>query len=273
MSTPLFSIWSSFDVDLTPEEMVLALEERGMSVCELSDEHGEVLLNRGEDPEKIGREFKEFAAAHGVSFPQGHLWLKVHLCDPDPSVMEILKKWLILFASIGVKNAVLHMDRASFPEGTDKETLLSVNAEKLKVLSKTAEEWGIRICLENLRGAFECVEDLLDVIDLVGSPAIGICLDTGHLNISHASSQEHFIKTAGDKLHALHIADNEGETDQHMMPFGKGNVDFQEVMRSLKAIGYSDLFNYEIPGERRLPMELRAAKTEYLKKVTEYLYR
>ena len=42
----IFSIWSSYDVDLSPEDMVLAMERRGLTVCELSDEHAAVLLKR-----------------------------------------------------------------------------------------------------------------------------------------------------------------------------------------------------------------------------------
>ena len=73
-------------------------------------------------------------------------------------------------------------------------------------------------------------------------------------------------------MHALHIADNEGERDQHMMPFGRGSVDWKSVMQGLAEIGYADLFNYEIPGERLAPIAVRDAKAEYLKHVTEYLY-
>ena len=57
-----------------------------------------------------------------------------------------------------------------------------------------------------------------------------------------------------------------------MMPYGKGNVDWNSVMRGLNAIGYSDCFNYEIPGERHAPIEVRDAKAEYLKAVTAHLF-
>lgn len=265
-----FSIWSSFDVDLTPEEMVLELEVRNLHYCELSDEHGAVLLERPGTPAEIGKAFAEFARQHGVFFPQGHLWLRVQLCN-DPNAVEILKKWLELFAAAGVKNAVLHCD-GRFPEGTPREEIIEENAKRLRVLAAHAETLGIRICLENLRTFCADAEELLKVIEAAGnSDALGICLDTGHLNIADSGTQAQFIRTAGSRLHALHIADNEGQRDQHLMPFGAGNVDFADVMRALKEIGYRDLFNYEIPGERRLPLSLRLAKTEYLRSVTKYL--
>ena len=267
-----FSIWSSFDVDLSPEEMVLALEARGMHLCELSDEHAVMLLNREGTPAQIGQAFRAFAAAHNVSFPQGHLWLSVRLCDASTDVIQILSRWIELFSAIGIRNAVLHCDAHSFPENTSQETIWEANAAVLRKLAPIAEGHHVRLCLENLRYVFNTAQSLLEVIHRVSSPALGICLDTGHLNITQGETQAHFIHTAGNYLHALHIADNEGKTDQHMMPFGRGTVDFSEVMQALKEIGYQDLFNYEIPGERNVPMVLRAAKTVYLRAVTDYLF-
>lgn len=271
MSHP-FSIWSAFDVDLSPEDMVLALEDRGLTVCELSDEHGAMLLEREGSPEEIGGAFRAFSEKHGVSFPQGHLWLRVQLCRDVSETVATLDRWFRLFGAIGIRNAVLHPD-THFPEGTDREEIMTQNTAVLKQLVPLAEKAGIRLCLENISKPFEKAEGLLELIERAGgSPVLGICLDTGHLHIHDSGSQKSFILAAGSRLHALHIADNQGTSDQHMMPFGRGSVDFSEVMTGLKAIGYCDLFNYEIPGERDCPMVLRKAKTEYLKAVTDYLF-
>lgn len=72
-------------------------------------------------------------------------------------------------------------------------------------------------------------------------------------------------------LKALHIANNEGVTDQHMMPFTRGTVDFTEVVKALREVNYSGLFNLEIPGECKIPLELRDAKIDYIKSCYDYL--
>ena len=59
--------------------------------------------------------------------------------------------------------------------------------------------------------------------------------------------------------------------DQHLMPFGKGTVNFQKVFAALKKQGYDGLYNYEIPGERSIPLELRAIKLEYIKKAFQWM--
>lgn len=269
----LFSIWSSFDIDLSPEDMVLAMERRGLTVCELSDEHAAMLLEREGTPTEVGRAFGAYAKEHNLTFPQGHLWLKVRLCSAEVDSPSILRGWFELFAAIGIRNAVLHLDGHSLGAEASHEEVIAANVEKLQLLAPYAEQLGLRICLENLGGHFATLESLLEVIRRVDSPALGICLDTGHLHIHvRDMTQEQFILGAGAYLHALHIADNDTSGDQHLMPFGRGTVDWSSVMRGLNAIGYEDCFNYEIPGERRAPLSVRDAKADYLKAVTSYLF-
>ena len=270
------SIWTSYYHTLTPEEAVERLLKNGISCAELSDEHGAMLLERGEDSVKTGREFALFLKERGFRMPQGHLWLKARICSDD-TMVPTLFRWIDLYSAIGIKNMVLHCDNlVGLP--MDRREKIERNIEKLKILADYIKDSDVTICLENLRPHSELdlelvdrsADDLLYIIDRVGSPRLGICLDTGHLNLTDKNQRE-FILKAGDKLKALHIADNEGVTDQHMMPFGRGNVDFCEVVVALREVGYDGIFNLEIPGERRIPMELRDAKIGFIKAGYDYL--
>lgn len=264
------SIWSSYFMDLSPEEMVCEFENRGISYSELSDEHAAVLLKRG-NPREVGKKFKEFAHRHHVQFPQGHLWLQCRLCQKDKTfVVETLKAWLDLFFEIGIRSAVLHCDGLSFSPETALEVIYKANISVLKELTDYIKDTDMIICLENLIEVPNQVDELLKIVKAVGGDNMGICLDTGHLNLT-AKNHEEFIQKAGSWLKALHIDDNEGSTDQHLMPFGKGNVDFVKVVRALKGIHYQGVFNLEIPGERYCPIEIRRYKIDYIKKVYQYL--
>ena len=264
------SVWSSYYYELTPEDAVLEYEKHGYHYCELSDEHAQVLMERG-DCTEIGKQFKAFADAHGVSFSQGHMILNIKLCE-DGSV-DILKRQLDLFKAIGVKAAVLHCDSLlRFPD-MPLEEKLAKNKEALRTLLEYIADTDMVICLENLRhpSIVKTAESLLYFIDELKSPNLGICLDTGHLNTTENKSQMEFIQKAGKHIKALHIADNEGVTDQHMMPFGRGTVDIIEVIREMKKIGYDGLYNLEIPGEKKGPYPIRGYKLDYIKRVFEYL--
>ncbi len=265
-----YSVWSSYFMELPPEEMIGEFLRAGFTATEFSDEHGFMVLARG-DAEKEGRKLKAYADALGFSFPQGHLLLRADICAPDGA--EKLKPWLDLFMAMGIRSGVLH---ASGGQEMEKNERFERRVRTIGELTRYIRGSDLTICLENLYREHtpKTAEDLNAVIDAVGDDAnLGICLDTGHLNIKQEKneSQRDFIMKAGKRLKALHIADNDTTGDMHLMPYGRGNIDWADVMCALRETGYDRLFNLEIPGERGCPLPVRRSKLEYCRKMCEYM--
>ena len=119
---------------------------------------------------------------------------------------------------------------------------------------------------------FQGIDDLLMLVEMTGSERFGVCLDTGHLNLTD-KDQTRFITTAGKRLHALHIANNDGTADQHGMPFARGNVNFYKVAEGLKEIGYDGLYSLEIGAEvGGVPLCLRHEKAKFIKAAYHHLF-
>lgn len=122
--------------------------------------------------------------------------------------------------------------------------------ESLEVLCKRASDYNITIALETmtkLKNTYRVgysVEDLLDVITQVGFENLGICIDTGHVNLNGLDVPQEVIK-AGKYLKTLHIDDNLGDKDSHLVP-GEGNIPWDVVIKSLKQINYNGIFMMEI---------------------------
>ena len=267
MNAP-FSIWSQYYRTEQPEEAILEFEKDGMTHIELSFEHSAAILKRSEDHIAEGRRFAAFMAEHGISAPQGHLSFPTHFCT-DQGYIDTLVREIELFEAIGIKYAVLHCDFMQDVEiGYDERREL--NIIKLRELCDRISHVDITLCLENLCQHVLSADELLEIIDKVGSDKLGICLDTGHLNIQKKNTQGEFIRKAGKYLKALHVHDNNGSGDQHILPFAKGNINFREIIQALKEINYEGLFNFEIPGERR-PGALGHAKVAYAREVYNYL--
>ena len=266
------SMWSSYFNSLSPEDMVAALAGRGWRYAELSDEHAEGLLGRG-PAEQTGQAFARLANDSGLSFLQGHLWLRCDIAGPDRlATVDRLKAWLDLFLAVGIKAAVLHPAGYSrYKNGDDPRALAADSASSLAVLSYYPRVTDLTICLENLFTHSTTCADLISLIEAAGARHLGICLATGHLNLA-GRDQDAFIRQAGGQLKALHITDNQETSDQHLMPFGPGTVDWPGVVRSLMAIGYDGLFNYEIPGERHAPLPILLAKLDYIRTMTDLLF-
>lgn len=263
-----YSVWSYYLRELSPEEQIKAYRDCGFSYAELSDEDGFVLLDRG-DGTAVGRELKKFADDHGFAYPQGHLWLKANIVGDDyKETADILKNWLDLYEALDIHAAVLHTGRNEniSPEERDERRVWV-----LSTLTDYIKDTNISICLENLTNDLHTSQPILNLIDKVGSDHLGVCLDTGHLNLTTEEGQYDFIKNCGSRLRALHIADNEGKSDQHMMPYGRGNVNWNDVIRGLGEVGYDGLFNLEIPGESTAPLEIKLAKLRYVREICAYM--
>lgn len=267
------SMWTSFLCEETPETTVEILTSAGFKHAELSDEHAKVLLAR-QDAMKKAEEFASFASAKGMNFTQGHLSLSADIADIDEmrrkATIEQLKKELTLFNILGIKTAVLHCGgRVARDKGTDQETIEKIRTVSLRELCTHIAGTSLSIALENIPSTQPFAEDLLRVIELAGNPPeLGICFDTGHLNMVGGDPVE-FIEKAKSKLIALHIADNLGEQDDHMLPCGRGTIIWSKVIGKLKGIGYKGIFNYEVPGERNHPLPILRLKLEYSRILAE----
>ena len=267
------SVWSSYYFGQSPEDTLRELKSHGFDYCEISFEHAYDLMKRG-DIKRAGADFAKFAAELSVDITQGHLSYEAKLCMPEG--MEFLKKQIDLFLAMGVKNAVLHLDSLAWREDSFLTTEQKI-AENEKALAKILDYvkgTDMVICIENLISTefINNVDGLMYFIGKFESENLGICLDTGHLNLRDRD-QVNFIRKAGKHIKALHLADNEGQRDQHLMPFGCGSVDFVSVIREMKALGYEGMYNLEIPGERQAPMEILGYKLDYIKKIMDYLDR
>jgi len=260
--------WTSFFVDYTPEEAIDFFSKKEWFELELSDEHGRALLDRG-DPVETGRAFLNYANDKGVTFPQGHLWLRCDIAAPNhKEVVDQLKQWLDLFLALEIEAAVIHPGgRTMRKEGYSESAVLAQQVKTLNSLASHIHGSGLRLCLENCS---RDIDELLTIIEAVGSTHMGICLDTGHLN-KIDGDQGTFIHRAGSLLKALHIADNDGSSDQHLLPYGMGTVPWNEVIGALKEIQYPYALNLEVPGERRCPLPIRLTKLDFAKRLLEFM--
>lgn len=79
-------------------------------------------------------------------------------------------------------------------------------------------------------------EDLLNLVDSINSPNLGICWDTGHANLMHFNQAE-AIKFLGKRIKCTHIHNNYQKEDTHYPP-DNGNINWADVMSAFASIGY-----------------------------------
>ena len=188
------------------------------------------------------------------------------------SFIDYIVRQAELYEAIGIKCSVLHCDYMRGVEVTDEDRF-EKNVVALKEVARRTAHIDMYICLENLGGGAPVgIDPILELIKRVGSPKFAICLDTGHLNRTKTSSQKEFLVKGGSLIKALHVHDNDGGEDQHILPFSRGNIDWQDFMDGLREINYEGMFNYEIPGDsKNCPREVLHQKTKLVKATYDYL--
>ena len=262
-------ISSIYFKELDPYEMAKTYIECGYYQTEINEQHFKRFYK-----ETDVKAYRRYIDDLGFSIPQGHLVFmnEGNITSVDNTyAIDNLKKNLDVFYELGVKAAVLHYSNF----GTDVvpiEEWFDVRVEALKQLTDYIKDTDMVICIENLSRIHDFdAGHLLKMCKAVNNKHIGICLDTGHLNISQRGNQYDFIMQAGEYLKAMHVHDNRGEQhglkglpcDWHIMPFAGGNINWDNVKRGIKDSNYQGLFSFEL-GNHNIPTEIKKIQAKYL---------
>lgn len=171
--------------------------------------------------------------------------IKYHL-----KIIEEIKDWRISFW-------VLH-NRSIKDESEPWRKLEEIGKDKfdklvcyvLKEICQYASQYKISIALENTPYRYsKSVKDILEIIEKVNQPNLGICFDSGHSNICNLSLKREIL-SCKNKLFTTHFHDNMGNRkkvsitdkniskyDLHLVP-GLGIINWVEVNKTLDEINY-----------------------------------
>ena len=275
------SMSSLYFSELSPFQMVPLFAKHGWHYLELSSEHAHDLVALG-NPEQVGERFRRFAERHGVMFLQGHLPL-VWYCDTDRSkgtrgwfdiapesdaelahASDVTKQWIDIFAAIGIRAAVLHIGGTTLKEaGWPDDAVFERRMAALAGIAAYAASAGIVICLENYPDCdVVTFEEISAFIAGTRASNVALCLDTGHTLVAGVDCVEFILKARG-LMRALHIHENDGASDEHVLPYERGTMDWPRVISALHQIGYAGLFNLEVFGERERPMPVRETRLDH----------
>lgn len=172
----------------------------------------------------------EYREEYKLNYFQCHLPYQVK--GQDPKDISLIKQALEYCDKLSIPVAVIHPIK-----GTVKE-----NIEYFESLSSFIPQ-GVKLAIENMENKDEIYdsEDLKKIISSLSYKA-GICLDTGHANMTGVDIPQ-FIQDCAEHLIATHIADNDGTRDQHLLP-GFGTIKWEEVIPAFKKF-YNGYLNYE----------------------------
>ena len=223
------------------------------------------------DTKELRQEVREFWESHGMGCSgfAADLWGERLITGPKDSYIACFKKNVEFCNDLGIE--VIRVDTGE-PPGTLGQVPGEPEAEKIvdyddalktvvsawKDCSKIAADAGLRVVWEfEPRFAFNKPSDVFRILDGVAEDNFYTVFDTSHANAIAVHGQRQvgeketlpvgiveLAQRLEGKIGRLHLADSDdtlyNNETSHQMPFGEGELDFDEIMPALVAAGCPD---------------------------------
>ena len=193
---------------------------------------------------------KDHAQRLGLTFVQSHSPGANPFGENNDygTVVDMVKRSIEVCGILGIKNTVLHNGYIRDKSFT-KEVFMEKNVKFFSEFYPLMEEYGVNLLCENTTKKnmpdwyFPVSgKEVREFAKEIGHPMVHVCWDTGHGNCEGNQYDE--ICDIGDELYALHINDNSGRGDEHVIPYC-GTLNTDEVMNALIKINYKGYFTFE----------------------------
>ena len=204
---------------------------------------------------------KKAANERGLTVEQTHAPFQFKNWDDaahfESVIFPRIVRSLEMSALMGAKISVVHPLHHRTYKGNEEE-IFQMNMDFYKRLIPYCKEYGVKVGIENMwqRDALrKCIvmdtcntsEELIRYIDTLDSEYMVACLDLGHVGLALRDDEaQDMIRALGhDRLKALHVHDNNYQSDGHLLPYF-GKMNWVEITQALADIRYDGSMTYEV---------------------------
>jgi sugar phosphate isomerase/epimerase len=205
---------------------------------------------------EAGLELESVHAPVAGSFAGGRWVSPMSLASPDKpererAVSEI-QRALEIARRIPFRTLIVHL---GWPRPTENSR--DAARRSLNELCGAAETLGVTVAIEVLQNELSRASSLVHFIEeALDTSAAAICLDCGH---AHADGDVvDAIETVSEHLAAVHLNDNQGNRDEHLIPF-EGSIDWPGVLTEVQKVGYDGTLTFEVAPSRGAKDALKKA--------------
>ena len=187
------------------------------------------------------------------------------MSNPDPD----LRRWREDY-TIGALRLAAELDAPCVSvtsgqprAGVEPERSLDWLAESLRRVCTEAEKLGRKVGIEYEPGLLlERAGEVREMIDRVGSPALGVNLDIGHSYLDGEDPAQAIALLAG-RIWNVHVEDIRARKHFHRVP-GDGDLPFEVYFRALAEHGYDGFLTVELYSYVHQPERAGAAALAFL---------
>jgi len=228
---------SEFGYDISMKDRMRLIREAGFDSVAISWTN-EYIRNQDPVAKANWDQFPVFAQEAGLTVDNVHC--EFVTCD---SIWDDTEEGQVYFDTINntIKNCgMMGIPTVIFHPATNAigGVISKLGTDRFARLTETAEKFNVNIAVENIRNA----EHLNYVLSNFDSKKVGFCYDIGHQHcFCHYAD---VLSAFGDRLMALHLHDNHGLIDEHLLPFD-GTVDWDLFYKTMRTLNYKGCVELE----------------------------
>ena len=216
------------------------------------------ILN-GDDFKEYVKKVKSAADRNSIRFTQAHAPFSFEMKTSEKEHVEFVKKRIIrameIASMLEVPIMIVHpMQFRKYSKHGSPKFFKKANCEFYGDLIPFSEKYGVKIACENMwqynhrkKRIVDSVcadpQEFIYYIDSQNSPNMVACMDLGHCELTGRKTAD-CIRAMGSRIQALHVHDNYGVNDDHLLP-GYGKLDWDEIMKALAEINYRGNLTFE----------------------------
>lgn len=174
--------------------------------------------------------------------------------DPElrQAARKSLSRALEIAELLGAQTVLLHPGQVE--AGASYVETYAQFIKDMKDIAPEAEARGVNIGIENVWNRFMLSpKEACDIVDAIGSPRVGVYLDTG--NMMSYGYPEQWICDLGPRIKAVHFKDFK-RREHRFVPLMDGDCPWPTVVEELRKVGYAGPVIHEVSGDRDQQIEM-----------------
>jgi sugar phosphate isomerase/epimerase len=187
-----------------------------------------------------------------------------HALDEATRALQIARQ--LPFSTLVVHAGVPRTVQTASGESSRDGARRSIDA-----LATAAEPLGVRIAVEVIPNELSRTGSLVYFVEeVLAGRSVGICLDFGHAQLE--GDLVDGIETVSEHLIAVHVHDNRGRADDHLLPF-EGGIDWPAAITAMQKVGYDGAVTFEVAarGPAREQLARARAARERIERLLAHL--
>ena len=160
--------------------------------------------------------------------------------------MDEIKRAIEVAELLPFRYLVLHLGLPGEEYDLSKFDAAFTSIEHLNIFAK---ERGAQILLENIPSELSTPEHILLFLHYTRLD-LKVCFDTGHAHM--AGGVQPAFRTLRERIAAMHVHDNHGEKDEHLLPY-EGEIDWAQAIPDFRSAGGQFPILFELNAERKEP--------------------